>query len=38
MKLSKKIWLVVGVAILVAAIGIVFSIYFRDAREERELS
>ena len=38
MKLSKKIWMVVGVVILAAAIGIVFSIYFRDAREERELS
>ena len=38
MKISKKIWLIVGVVVFAIVIGSLFTIYFREAREQGELS
>jgi len=37
MKLSKKVWLIVVVVIIVAALGVLFSIYSGQARERGDL-
>ena len=38
MKLSKKIWLVVVIVIFAIALGVLFSIYSDQAREQNELN
>jgi type II secretory pathway pseudopilin PulG len=38
MKLSKKVWLIVGIGVIVALLVIVFTVYFQQVREQQELS
>jgi len=38
MKLSKKVWLIVGAGIIIALLAIVFTIYFQQVREQEELN
>jgi sensor c-di-GMP phosphodiesterase-like protein len=38
MKISKKVWLIVGAAIIVALLAIVFTIYFQQVRERQDLN
>lgn len=37
MKLSKKVWIIVGIGIIVVLLGIVFTVYFRQVREQQDL-
>lgn len=38
MKLSKKVWLIVGAGIIIALLAIVLTVYFQQVREQEELS
>ena len=38
MKISKKVWLIVGAAIIVALLCVVFTIYFQQVREQQDLN
>lgn len=38
MKISKKVWLIVGAVIIVALLVVVFNIYFQQVRERQELN
>ena len=38
MKISKKVWLIVGAAIIVALLCVVFTIYFQQIREQQDLN
>lgn len=38
MKLSKKVWLIVGIGIIVVLLGILFTVYFQQVREQQELN
>jgi len=38
MKLSKKVWLIVGIAIFAIVIAVLFSTYFRQAGEQEQLA
>lgn len=38
MKLSKKVWLIVGIAVIVALLCVVFTIYFQQVRERQDLN
>jgi len=37
MKLSRKVWIIVGIGIIVVLLGIVFTVYFRQVREQQDL-
>lgn len=38
MKIRKKVWLIVGAAIIVALLCVVFTIYFQQVREQQDLN
>jgi len=38
MRLSKKVWIIIGICIIVVLLGIVFSSYSQQVREQRELN
>jgi hypothetical protein len=38
MKISKKVWLIIGAVIIVALLAIVFTIYFQQVREQQDLN
>jgi type II secretory pathway pseudopilin PulG len=38
MQISKKVWLIIGAVIIVALLAVVFTIYFQQVREQRELN
>jgi type II secretory pathway pseudopilin PulG len=38
MKLSKKVWIIVGIGIIVVLLGIVFMVYFQQVREQQDLN
>jgi type II secretory pathway pseudopilin PulG len=38
MKISRKVWIIVGIGIIVVLLGILFTVYFRQVREREELN
>jgi type II secretory pathway pseudopilin PulG len=38
MKISRKVWIIVGIAIIVVLLAVLFTVYFRQVREREELN